>query len=67
MKKPKKPSPIWGAMTVLTEAGLDEICAQLEKRYAAGENRFDIEDHRRLRAEVVMGLEHRGKAPLETR
>jgi hypothetical protein len=57
MKKPKKPSrkspvSVWGLMRVHTEAGLDQICRDIERRARAGEKFFTAEDHRRLREEV---------------
>jgi hypothetical protein len=51
MKKPEKPS-LWGKMTVRTEAGIDAICRDLERRKRAGEKTWTAEDHRRMREEV---------------
>ena len=47
----KKPS-VWGKMVVHTEAGLDEICRDIERRERAGEKFPTVEDHRRVREEV---------------
>jgi hypothetical protein len=51
-KKPKKQPSVWGLMTVRTEAGIDRICRDIERRRSKGEKDFSVEEHRRLRREV---------------
>jgi hypothetical protein len=49
--KGKQPS-VFGLMSVLTEAGIDKICEDLERSKRAGEKVWTVADHRRLREEV---------------
>jgi hypothetical protein len=51
MKEKREKTSVWGKMILRTEAGLDEICKQLERR-ERGEKPWTAEDHRRLRKEV---------------
>jgi hypothetical protein len=49
--KPDKPS-VFGKMVVHAEAGLDQICRDIERRKRAGEKFPTPEDHRRLRQKI---------------
>jgi len=58
MMQPKKPS-VFGKMTVHTEAGIDQICRDIERRQRAGEKPFDVEDHRKMREKIWNPEEYR--------